>query len=176
MSRFIPADAGNTRLTAPSKALTPVHPRGCGEYFLRSNSLPATFGSSPRMRGIPDVVWGVAFNIRFIPADAGNTAALAAAATQPPVHPRGCGEYIFFHPHDVIALGSSPRMRGIRRLCVVGPCPFRFIPADAGNTRGPQRHCARGAVHPRGCGEYVPPRNRCMSIAGSSPRMRGIRC
>ena len=51
---------------------------------------------------------------------------------------------------------------------------FRFIPADAGNTRPRVRRGWLPAVHPRGCGEYQQGTALAHDFFGSSPRMRGI--
>ena len=90
------------------------------------------------------------------------------------VHPRGCGEYInnavwnFFHN------GSSPRMRGILANKIDSNITGRFIPADAGNTDAQGVKLREAAVHPRGCGEYMPRYAIISDQHGSSPRMRGI--
>ena len=114
MSRFIPADAGNRPWWAPSGCRTKVHPRGRGEQQgdLRCAGIPA--GSSPRTRGTAPVQDEDVHRHRFIPADAGNSARLAASILRLAVHPRGRGEQV--RPSD---------------------CSFkllRFIPADAGNS------------------------------------------
>ena len=71
--RFIPADAGNTRPKIDMQNITPVHPRGCGEYWLVPLMGLSTNGSSPRMRGIRMEFFHSTNCFRFIPADAGNT-------------------------------------------------------------------------------------------------------
>ena len=91
---------------------------------------------------------------RFIPADAGNTQRIPAQRVAKTVHPRGCGEYDKAHDYVTDAIGSSPRMRGIR------------------SKRRRQNIC--GSVHPRGCGEYDSIRFIRSATTGSSPRMRGI--
>ena len=95
---------------------------------------------------------------RFIPAHAGNS----PRRNQRAVHPRACGEQ-----HAIMAIGSSPRMRGTAR-----PSETRgsFIPAHAGNSGGiMDAHGSR----------FIPAHagNRSQVAAwtdhGSSPRMRG---
>ena len=112
--RFIPADAGNTRLPTTVRAPFTVHPRGCGEYLQRIASRHAACGSSPRMRGILVWIRMESCILRFIPADAGNTKARYRSPLVPTVHPRGCGEYLAKLKEAISKTGSSPRMRGIR--------------------------------------------------------------
>ncbi len=50
----------------------------------------------------------------------------------------------------------------------------RFIPAGAGNTLPEVGEAPGGAVHPRGCGEYVETWLFRSTNSGSSPRVRGI--
>ncbi len=113
-----------------------VHPRGCGEYGLGRVEPFVKRGSSPRVRGIHQ--------------------ARQSGDRAKPVHPRGCGEYVIFriiamgitsvHPRGcgeyakagtaaVIESGSSPRVRGILKPCILWT--------------------KLGSVHPRGCGEYA---------------------
>ena len=72
-SRIIPADAGNTTGTDSPGEYDRDHPRGCGEHFLLSIQLRRSWGSSPRMRGTPDMTGLLWSKARIIPADAGNT-------------------------------------------------------------------------------------------------------
>ncbi len=155
VTRFIPADAGNTRRSCVARRRRSVHPRGCGEYLTRA----AAQGN----------------DVRFIPADAGNTSAGRAPARRLTVHPRGCGEYADPSIEPGALTGSSPRMRGIRCFRSWGLAPARFIPADAGNTETMERMLKLRSVHPRGCGEYAASFGVQISTCGSSPRMRGIR-
>ncbi len=91
----------------------------------------------------------------------------------PAVHPRACGEHADHDTSVSFCFGSSPRLRGTYN---VPPFKFRkarFIPALAGNI--PENHCLlrSRSVHPRACGEHLPPVSAAPSAAGSSPRLRG---
>ena len=147
------------------------------------------------MRGIQNSLLQTDERERFIPADAGNTSAFAVDSLWNLVHPRGCGEYMSAGWSSSAHRGSSPRMRGIRKLLeevgggdpvhprgcgeyarlhqVVKLC-WRFIPADAGNTYSCPCQITFPPVHPRGCGEYPCTSSSYPSATGSSPRMRGI--
>ena len=89
------------------------------------------------------------------------------------VHPRVCGELdgvrlpLREHP------GSSPRVRGTRRIEDQREEVVRFIPACAGNS-----HCRYSTrpgmpVHPRVCGELTTSVTTSKLPVGSSPRVRG---
>ena len=71
--RFIPACAGNTFQSRPRKYCTAVHPRMRGEHARPFAGFSVRAGSSPHARGtlLDHVVGG--FEVRFIPACAGNT-------------------------------------------------------------------------------------------------------
>ena len=72
-----PAHAGNTLCRNCGKQTGWDHPRACGEYASTSKMKMATWGSPPRMRGIPSEKpeWVKASGIT--PAHAGNTSVLA---------------------------------------------------------------------------------------------------
>ena len=152
--RFIPADAGNTPASRSSPALKTVHPRGCGEYIRRCMVCADSNGSSPRMRGILQLLKTLAAALRFIPADAGDT--------------------MWVENNWDHKFGSSPRMRGIPGLSLLQWPLCRFIPADAGNTAAHTPTAGYSSVHPRGCGEYAAGLAVGRCVTGSSPRMRGI--
>ena len=141
--RIIPADAGSTLLTGFIVVNMGDHPRGCGEHGLINGRIMSQQGSSPRMRGaqIPPVGLAVAQGI--IPADAGSTLLVSPMISLSRDHPRGCGEHVPAVPELGPGWGSSPRMRGARRL----PCHRHtdpgIIPADAGSTGWSARHAGR---------------------------------
>ena len=171
--RFIPAPAGNTRSPGWGCSAAPVHPRACGEHRSDTVIRRSIFGSSPRLRGTRRQRHPGGQQQRFIPAPAGNTICNPPPRWTRPVHPRACGEHLFVgcdfrHPG-----GSSPRLRGTRRL-PRQPCPRRrFIPAPAGNTPCHQAAPRTTTVHPRACGEHTNTAQSRSVNAGSSPRLRG---
>ncbi|AWR87916.1 hypothetical protein Mtai_v1c26880 [Meiothermus taiwanensis WR-220] len=132
-------------------------------------------GSSPRVRGIRGFVASGANRQRFIPAGAGNTGEEEAPRLFPAVHPRGCGEYPWPLSPRIFAIGSSPRVRGIRPQA--GHCRevFGSSPRVRGILMQDVLSIAIGAVHPRGCGEYDAGNPSGTVALGSSPRVRGIR-
>ena len=113
---IIPAYAGNTSRTTRTAHGSRDHPRVCGEHIGKTFTVGTAMGSSPRMRGTLDGHWGDARAAGIIPAYAGNTALSAGVVGGVGDHPRVCGE----HARRVMALtpaeGSSPRMRGTRRI------------------------------------------------------------
>ena len=116
--RFIPACAGNSERDGRILIVMPVHPRVCGELPQYGRGRHWFAGSSPRVRGTRECACRAGALNRFIPACAGNSLFESRDSTQPPVHPRVCGELA-----DV-----APRRRSDRR----------FIPACAGNSAGRQ--------------------------------------
>ena len=116
----------HTELTKHNWYVLAVHPRACGEHTKPRYEVFPVPGSSPRMRGTQRRTLRMRrYNLRFIPAHAGNTSKRTPRRFIPahdtvvdrtcPVHPRACGEHF---PEHRLRLG--PHMR--------------FIPAHAGNT------------------------------------------
>ncbi len=90
--RFIPAFAGNMRLTGGIVCPYTVHPRVRGEHIsLVCHAIPAS-GSSPRSRGTcrPRIVGG----------------------TRPPVHPRVRGEHVLLGEAEDDRLRFIPAFAG----------------------------------------------------------------
>ena len=111
-------------------------------------------GSSPRMRGTRPVFLLDRLHDGIIPAYAGNTRPPCAPLAKCGDHPRVCGEHVYVTDPDILASGSSPRMRGTprcqRRLIV----EFGIIPAYAGNTTNSAVTRSKTRDHPRVCGEH----------------------
>ena len=89
------------------------------------------------------------------------------------VHPRGCGERCPSCKSEHTTFGSSPRVRGTAAAAAGGAVRHRFIPAGAGNGSELMHESIAESVHPRGCGERRPVCWLCLSVDGSSPRVRG---
>ena len=73
LPRFIPACAGNSKISAIDAAGGAVHPRVCGEQMLLSSPASTRAGSSPRVRGTATGGEDAIVVHRFIPACAGNS-------------------------------------------------------------------------------------------------------
>ncbi len=91
--RFIPAGAGNTLKRHIQKIETPVYPRWRGEHREVKAKHARMPGLSPLARGtLQHIRWFLA-RVRFIPAGAGNTRALADTQQAQTVYPRWRGEH-----------------------------------------------------------------------------------
>ena len=134
--RFIPTCAGNSCCSRSSVCLVTVHPRVCGEQLRISRVDHQTGGSSPRVRGTDAMPIAPRNTRGFIPACAGNSCQNSNLATDPPVHPRVCGEQRNHLVQQAAQCGSSPRVRGTASRLLGGKTRRRFIPACAGNRPG----------------------------------------
>ena len=131
--------------------------RACGEHLTQTFLVYMITGSSPRLRGTPEVYGDAIVSVRFIPAPAGNTAIRRGAGFCQPVHPRACGEHPGAARTTSPVSGSSPRLRGTHVNPVRDRAAERFIPAPAGNTGVARVEVMPAAVHPRACGEHNNP-------------------
>ena len=113
------------------------------------------------------------FTGRFIPACAGNTAAISTFRRARTVHPRVRGEHRWRFRRASSLAGSSPRARGTLCSLVCWSAPRRFIPACAGNTARTIRPRPWATVHPRVRGEHCWSTLISAQVYGSSPRARG---
>ena len=71
--------------------------------------------------------------------------------------------------------GSSPRVRGKRKIVIPDNTFFRLIPACAGKTQRRPSFCRPGRAHPRAGGENALGGQYVFGDMGSSPRWRGKR-
>ena len=110
--RIIPARAGQTSSGFAPAGPRPDHPRACGANDHWPNSSLHKFGSSPRVRGKPQLVPPVACKSRIIPARAGQTRTPTWLIVSAPDHPRACGANVAVFRVLRGECGSSPRVRG----------------------------------------------------------------
>ena len=147
----------------------------CGENEGEQREHLAFGGSSPRVRGKLLATSLGTKSAGLIPACAGKTCLPAARARPRRAHPRVCGENIPAVIAGCSFAGSSPRVRGKRRVLILAAGASGLIPACAGKTRCfPWRHL-RPWAHPRVCGENARVNQVNLRREGSSPRVRGKR-
>ena len=149
---LIPAGAGQTSESVQTGRGRRAHPRGCGADGIRKAWNLVSKGSSPRVRGRPEVRSRHAAGMGLIPAGAGQTSGCGTRCSCRRAHPRGCGADNMIYSGLTREPGSSPRVRGRHEAGVYGCSPVGLIPAGAGQTCNRLRVCRWRGAHPRGCG------------------------
>ena len=132
---LIPTYAGNTRLRRRRAGRRRAHPHVCGEHFCAPSTGWADPGSSPRMRGTPNLPSGVTESQGLIPTYAGNTCRGRGDGLLPGAHPHVCGEHTVTAGMLAEHKGSSPRMRGTLLREAEKGSSRGLIPTYAGNTK-----------------------------------------
>ena len=133
----------------------------------------AVAGTSPRMRGKPWFALTLNTPLGNIPAYAGKTRGEKDAGQFGEEHPRVCGENNVSAEVEGLKNGTSPRMRGKPAQSHQPDASTRNIPAYAGKTPLSPLALLAAKEHPRVCGENPLPAGRCVTVSGTSPRMRG---
>ena len=151
---IIPARAGFTYGGSAVPGDDADHPRSRGVYTASSGTAPATWGSSPLARGLPDGPRRLPFPGGIIPARAGFTRNGAASS--------------------IVLLGSSPLARGLQAYRDTPEQRRRIIPARAGFTHHRPSPGPRWADHPRSRGVYPGFFTWAVTVPGSSPLARGL--
>ena len=172
-SRNIPAYAGKTPPRWFPPGCLPEHPRVCGENPPLSPPRRATAGTSPRMRGKRFPTHRQQRKEGNIPAYAGKTNPGHSLWHYGEEHPRVCGENVSSSASVVYATGTSPRMRGKRKIWPGAEAWYGNIPAYAGKTAARTLLARRTKEHPRVCGENRLDGHLNNRVRGTSPRMRG---
>ena len=170
---LIPAHAGKTNTSKPTKTKKPAHPRLRGENTRCCVFIVTGPGSSPLTRGKRGQERGCDLMQGLIPAHAGKTGPVVAVISACGAHPRSRGENVGMRARRPAARGSSPLTRGKHaggHARAAGP---GLIPAHAGKT--PRSAAARVArwAHPRSRGENPFGELRGSLARGSSPLTRG---
>ena len=131
---IIPACAGSTHSTTSRPSGTWDHPRMCGEHFTLHPAGSNPQGSSPHVRGAPDLHPGDLVKSGIIPACAGSTMMYNTSSISLRDHPRMCGEHFQPWPNTTPYLGSSPHVRGAQKGRKKHMLGRGIIPACAGST------------------------------------------
>ena len=173
ISGIIPACAGSTGVLFESVAPARDHPRMCGEHDCVPLDFPLDSGSSPHVRGAPDLLFQVIQCLGIIPACAGSTLATPSGRRTHGDHPRMCGEHMAVTGYQDAPWGSSPHVRGAPQSPTAFGNPHGIIPACAGSTFRPTMADARPRDHPRMCGEHIKYTLEGATSQGSSPHVRG---
>ena len=171
--RLIPACAGKTVSRVPSSEAARAHPRVCGENVAGGVELDSGPGSSPRVRGKPERPITPEPGGGLIPACAGKTNPRFGGGVNRRAHPRVCGENRGAARRAHRLGGSSPRVRGKRRVGRGSRRLVGLIPACAGKTYRQQERKELLRAHPRVCGENPILVLILSHHVGSSPRVRG---
>ena len=111
-------------------------------------------GSSPRVRGTPQIHVCDGRRTGIIPACAGNTDTFDHVVEFVGDHPRVCGEHTACSCDMNVGEGSSPRVRGTLRAQILPRNADGIIPACAGNTFKLCNVPWDMGDHPRVCGEH----------------------
>ena len=131
---IIPAHAGLTPTHTVERSTTRDHPRACGAHHASFPSSSQFGGSSPRMRGSLPRNCKSHLSHGIIPAHAGLTSSCDKPSSCLRDHPRACGAHRDAYISQTARRGSSPRMRGSRRVDIRPPDLPGIIPAHAGLT------------------------------------------
>ena len=130
----IPARAGTTLTGGSHGRPGRGHPRSCGDHPRSTAESARAAGSSPLVRG-PRLLVRARWPLDgVIPARAGTTLRTSASGCASRGHPRSCGDHGSLGEHVLHYTGSSPLVRGPRRVRLRRTKGDGVIPARAGTT------------------------------------------
>ncbi len=155
--------------------LNTVHPHACGDYGGRRGIVRPLEGSPPRVWGLHegDAEW--MREKRFTPTRVGTTGSRVCISTRSPVHPHACGDYFILGAFSFTAFGSPPRVWGLLNHYPGNGEFIRFTPTRVGTTSFRSFRCKWPSVHPHACGDYAEVVVKPEFVAGSPPRVWGLR-
>ena len=131
-------------------------------------------GSSPLARGLQRLTLLQDFPNGIIPARAGFTDPKSTVRDRSWDHPRSRGVYLSCTVRMMVASGSSPLARGLRRGSDRREFPRGIIPARAGFTIKTKVLFRHVSDHPRSRGVYLIFSSDNDALWGSSPLARGL--
>ena len=148
-------------------------------------------GTSPRLWGDCSEQEFPANIVRYIPTPVGRFSVWLIIIAHAAVHPHACGEIGHFdstfaippvlptpvHPVGRLeaspTTGTSPRLWGDWKPCLLHPAHYRYIPTPVGRFRQRPMFLSSKSVHPHACGEIFPSCQPSPHVGGTSPRLWG---
>ncbi len=171
--RSIPAWAGEPAPVDPGSLPPTVYPRVGGGTLPSQRIQRTRLGLSPRGRGNPISSGKSGFNVRSIPAWAGEPPRRASSMNHWRVYPRVGGGTDWRNARPSSEAGLSPRGRGNPIPLALGIARRRSIPAWAGEPAVAGGLRGRTAVYPRVGGGTASRGTGDTLVSGLSPRGRG---
>ncbi len=171
--RTIPACAGEPAAGKPDCTGRKDYPRVCGGTEQSWRESPTGNGLSPRVRGNLFVLAFAVFNVRTIPACAGEPVCAAVSVAGLEDYPRVCGGTGPTEGCGPRWCGLSPRVRGNPGPTVAPARRRGTIPACAGEPSTPGPPHTWAGDYPRVCGGTPGGCRPNPAPAGLSPRVRG---
>ena len=151
--RITPACAGKRMQAKLSGASSWDHPRVCGEKSKIRDSMTASLGSPPRVRGKGLALRRLLSPLGITPACAGKRLTVKNKNSEEVDHPRVCGEKTRRLDAAGGMLGSPPRVRGKGTSRFPLTAARRITPACAGKSFYAMNTGTLNGDHPRVCGE-----------------------
>ena len=130
-------------------------------------------GLSPRLRGNHRGGFLASYQVRSIPAPAGEPSGPPASSCRHRVYPRACGGTTAASESMLSARGLSPRLRGNQVRRVLRDDGTGSIPAPAGEPPLSASWVGSHRVYPRACGGTQLALCLRPALDGLSPRLRG---
>ena len=132
--RYNPACAGTTWIPRPIPYTAEIQPRVCGDYAEPLSPPPRGTDTTPRVRGLRNLLADFVELLRYNPACAGTTSAPFQYKAFLTIQPRVCGDYSFKTSVNAQYHDTTPRVRGLRYKQYHLAICARYNPACAGTT------------------------------------------
>ena len=152
--RYNPACAGTTRRAARRRARPAIQPRVCGDYCLQTQREQAEADTTPRVRGLLQLLFFRLHVDRYNPACAGTTDQGTDVTRRRMIQPRVCGDYTTTISNSCAIVDTTPRVRGLLIPQFRQDCGHRYNPACAGTTSAIFWASPSQLIQPRVCGDY----------------------
>ena len=152
--RYNPACAGTTTVAPCAIGIYAIQPRVCGDYCLQTQREQAEADTTPRVRGLLQLLFFRLHVDRYNPACAGTTDQGTDVTRRRMIQPRVCGDYTTTISNSCAIVDTTPRVRGLLIPQFRQDCGHRYNPACAGTTSAIFWASPSQLIQPRVCGDY----------------------